>query len=156
MKDYSIRLEKYINDKNGVELIGGLHDYIGTWKEDNCIEYISKVVLNNEELLEQEKFFSVVSPVEQLTLLEEGLIGGGLHDYIRTLDRETLLSFAYTCEQFKFGGKKRHIRGGFSEYGSKLTNEQIGTYILDQAERFPELNNIERLHQLSLEYGFTQ
>jgi hypothetical protein len=156
LKDYSLRLEKYVNEKNGVELIGGLHDYIGTWKQDNCIEYISKVVLNNEELLEQEKFFSVVSPVEQLTLLEEGLIGGGLHDYIRTLDRETLLSFAYTCEQFKFGGKKRHIRGGFAEYGRKLTNEQIGTFILDQADRFPELNNIERLQQLSLEYGFTQ
>lgn len=149
LRKTALKLEKYIN--HGKQVFGGLHDYIRNMSRQEILDYCSQVTLNNQELLEESKFESVVGEIK---LLEDDTpVIGGLHDYIYRLDRNTLRRYALTCEQYKIEQTKRKIRGGIHDYINRLTNDQIAEYILEATEAYPALDNQARLDELSATYG---
>jgi len=158
---WAFACERYHN--NGQELIGGLHDYIYTWGREELLNYIRKETKEHDELNHLgrlNQLAGIKTPEEP----SEGVYGyvkklfggspvekpfGGLHDYIYKVPREKLESWALAAEDYhraKMGGM---WLGGIHDYIWYAKNEEIANYILDMAKKYPELNSIDKLNELS-------
>lgn len=78
---------------------------------------------------------------------------GGLHDYIRSLDRDTLVVFALTAEKYYRNKKNIRLMGGLHDRVAGMTEEDLVTYILAKIKEFPELDSKKKLTQLAVQYG---
>lgn len=80
---------------------------------------------------------------------------GGLHDYIFRLPRETLVSWALTCEKYSTETKNQFLIGGLHDYIGTISKSDLVSYILKKVDEFPELNNQDKLNALASGYGFS-
>jgi hypothetical protein len=134
---------------------GGLHDYIKTLSDAE----IASIVLNRadkfKELNSKEKL-DALSTKYSISFDEapRGILGG-LHDYIRLQDRETLIKWALTAESHDRAVRNIKVLGGLHEMISNYSNEKIAEYVLDMAARYPELNSVEKLNALTAKYNIT-
>jgi len=78
---------------------------------------------------------------------------GGLDDYIYREPRETLIGWALTAERFDRDG--HFLIGGLDDMIGSMTNNDLAKYILDKANKHPELNSSSKLNALAKEYGFS-
>jgi len=77
---------------------------------------------------------------------------GGLHDYINTLPRDTLINWALAAEDYVRDKKNIHPMGGLDDYINRLSNSEIAQKILKYASENPELNNKDLLEKLVKKY----
>jgi hypothetical protein len=89
--------------------------------------------------------------LNQNFLAEEPKIGG-LHDYIFTLPRETLVKWAFTTEKYHREVNQVNPRGGLHDYIQRLSNQEIINIILKEVDEHPELDSKDKLESLINKY----
>jgi len=168
LKVEALKMEKYIHSKSEFPIMGGLHDYIGSIKKEELVEIMTRMMLNNQELLEIEVYNSVVAPEKKLTFLgddnstteteeeREPKMVGGLVDYIWRQTDETLRQWALTCDKFDKEKRNIHVLGGLHDYIDVLSREQLMEIILKHSRTYSELNSGVSLNKLAMTYGFAQ
>jgi HD superfamily phosphohydrolase YqeK len=143
LERYAFAAEKYHN-KNQM-IIGGLHDYIFNLNNQQIVQYIMGQVKEHPELGSGAKLDSLVAEYglgdnESAPLLGSGqIMGGGLHDVVRSLDRSSLIAYALAMDNYSHEKQPRF--GGIHDYVYQLEDNQIRNFILKQAQNYPELNN---------------
>jgi len=81
------------------------------------------------------------------------IIGGGLHDTVRSLNRKSLIAFALAMDNYSH--EKSPRLGGIEDYVYTLQDQEIANFILKQAEQFPELNSRTAVEGLVRKYNIT-
>jgi len=81
---------------------------------------------------------------------------GGIHDFITTLPRDTLIKWALTTEKYHNELNKIEAIGGLDDYINRMSNEEIISYILKEIIEHSELNSKEKLDSLSQGYGLNK
>lgn len=149
LKTYALTLEKYNN--NGKTIFGGIHDYIDQLSRADLNKYILTVCLKKKELLEEEKFFSVVEGDKKTVLAEEPVVPkiGGLHDYIWRVDHETLIRWALTAQEHE--NRMSNTKVVLDYKNMKV--EEIIMFTLKMAEKYPGLDSSTELDRLAQKYG---
>ena len=160
---WALTCEFHDKKEKNLQLLGGLHDYIDTMKNQEIADYILRMAdsyptLNSSEQLENLSNsygikFDNQKSLTFLTLEDNSEIEGGLNDYIWRESRETLIKWAFASELYDRELKQSKIRGGIHDYIHSFTNEQIIEYVLKQAEEHKELNESGFLNGLTEKYG---
>jgi HD superfamily phosphohydrolase YqeK len=127
---------------NTTNLIGGLHDYIGSLTNKQVIEYITKKVNEHPELNNDNQMKTLVNKLGYLKVDEtRNKNFGGIHDVLPKLSRKDLERWALKCEQYRFRDSGM-VLGGLHDYIFKMTRKEITDYILKEVNAFPEINSI--------------
>jgi len=153
LNTWALATEKYHRKANNLHLMGGLDDYIHSLSKDQVIEYIMKEVKEHPEIASGKKLDSLVSEYQIKNPashggLSSGPIGGdgGLHDYIWTLSRPKLESYAFVFENYH--NNNQQVLGGLHDYINTLSNQQVIDYIMKEAKEHPEIANASKLDTL--------
>lgn len=77
------------------------------------------------------------------------IIGGGIHDSIRTYSRESLIKLALKMEDFERTKLNIKLLGGLHDYIYSLSKEKIISVVFDFVHRNPELDSISRIEELA-------
>jgi len=136
--------------------MGGLHDYISTLSDSQIADYINKEVKEHPEIASLSKLQSLVTKYTikaQSELVATPVIGGGLHDVVRSLNRTSLIAYALAMDEYSHEKKPR--LGGIDDYVYTLQDQEIANFILKQAEQFPELNSKFAVDGLVSKYNIT-
>jgi hypothetical protein len=137
----------------GVELLGGLEDYIDTLSDVEIANYVAEKAKNYKDLDSGDKLDSLAKAYSITHEPQPHLLQmGGLHDYIFRKDRKTLIIWALTCEHHDRYERKLNVLGGLHEMVHTMTNEKIAEYVLGVAAVYPVLNNAENLDALAKKY----
>ena len=151
---WALSAEEFYKQKTGKMVLGGLHGRMVPLTNQEYAEYISDMAKQFPELdngQELDKLSKVYGFADNPSL---GKSLGGLHDYIFRTDRNTLIRWALTAEAHEHKIKNaKMIIGGLNDYIEKLSNEEIGEYVLRVADSYQELNSAEALNSYSLTYG---
>jgi hypothetical protein len=158
LRDYSLKLESYSKSKSQEQSLGGLHDYIFTMSSDDCMKYILAVSLRNSELLDKTFFLSIITEKKSLSFIGEETNTESNHAYLYQLDRETLVSFAFTTEKYELAkrGINKNIRGGLHDLIFNMSNTKVANYIINHLNKYPEVDNLSTLQEMSISYGFSK
>ena len=156
LDSWALATERYHNNEN--QIIGGLHDFIGSLSNQQVIDYIMTKVKEHPELNSNKKLDSLVAKFEPKKetpslLAAKPILGSGLHDIIISLDRNTLISYALAMD--KYSHDKSPRIGGINDYVNKLEDSEIRNFILMQADSYPELNNKVTVEGLIKNYNIT-
>ena len=159
LKTEALKMEEYVNKKSGHMILGGLHDYIESLNKQELVQVMSKMMINNLELLDVVVYESVISPEHQALsfLAEVPQKVGGLHDYIYTIDEETLRTWAIAVDRYhseKNGGKL--IGGGIHDRLRTMKKLDFIEYILKMIRQYPNLDSSIELNQLCATYGISR
>lgn len=92
---------------------------------------------------------------DKISVPNDAPVIGGLHDYISRQDRLTLIRWALTVEEYLKQKTGKGLIGGIHGTKEPLTDEKYAQYIINMAEKFPELNSASELDRLSQVYGFS-
>jgi len=159
---WALAAQAFDREGRGVHLDGGLEDYVDSLTNEQIIskilEYTKKYpALDNAYALDTMvlKFKINHTPrTETLGFLETmlNLIGGGIHDYLNTLPRESLMNWALAAEQYVRDKQNLHLMGGLHDYINSLTNAEIAEKILNWVKENPELNNAATFEKLVKKY----
>jgi len=143
---WALSAENYHRRVKNIKVLGGLEDYIERLPNDKVIEYILNEVDEHPEIDSFEKLneLSTEQPIGQD-------VDGGIHDYIFREPRETLIKWAIATEKYHRRVLNLNIMGGLHDYIDRLENEKIVEYILAEVSEHPELNNADKLNEISNE-----
>jgi len=137
--------------------MGGLDDYINRLSNQELVNYILKETEEHPEIANKSKLDSLTVQYNINTAAKPPGHGvgadGGLHDFIFTLPRDKLTSWALTTEAYHRDVKHQHLMGGLDDYISSLTNQQIIDYIMREVKEHPEIANKDKLDALSTKYN---
>jgi len=67
------------------------------------------------------------------------IIGGDLHEVLRTLNRKSLISYALAMDAYDH--EKNPRLGGLHDYVYSLQDQEITKFINEAASKYPELNS---------------
>jgi len=157
-ESWALATEKYHRQVNNLHLMGGLHDYIKTLTDDQVDDYIQKEVREHPEISGYDALEALVTKfgINQGTPMvasTQPLIGGGLHDVVKSLDRKSLIAYALAMDEYSH--EKSPRMGGVDDYIYSLKDQEISNFILKQADQFPELNNKIAVEGLVKKYNIT-
>jgi hypothetical protein len=156
LNTWALTTEAYHRDVNHQHLLGGLDDYISTLSNQQVIDYIMKEVKEHPELASQGKLDTLstnynINVNSVHTVKSTPLIGGGIHDIVRTLPRKELVNWAFTFERYHNEGKM--IMGGLNDYIFNQSNEEVISYIMKEAGEHPEIANAQKLRELTAQFN---
>jgi hypothetical protein len=137
LDSWAFAAENYHNKEQLI--IGGLHDYIATLSNQQVIDFIMKEVKEHPEIASGEKLDALVSKYTTPVVSSGPIMGGGLHDVVRGLSRQSLIAYALAMDEYSH--QKSPRLGGIHDYVNTLQDEEIRNFILKQAETYPELNS---------------
>ena len=159
LKTEALKMEAYVNKKSGHMILGGLHDYIESLSKEELVQVMSKMMLNNLELLDVVMYESVISPEHNVLsfLAEVPQKVGGLHDYIFTIDEDTLRTWAIAVDRYhsEKNGEKP-IGGGIHDRLRTMKKLDFIEYILKMIRQYPNLDSSIELNQLCVNYGISK
>ena len=173
LRDYALSLEAYTS--NGKTVLGGLHDYITQYNKQSLIKYIASVCLEKRELFEEQKFNSVIAQFSSssnkkedekiekalLNVIHENtenseksksLTSQRFEDLVYIQHRNTLITWALTCEYHDNLKKQAPLVGGLHDYVDSLSEREIADYILRMVDVYPELGSKQTLDDLRKKY----
>jgi len=139
--------------------MGGLDDYIDSLSNTDIaqkvLDYAKKYpVLNNSDKLNSlVAAFNIHHAVSNHSVF---LNLGGLHDYIFSEPKDTLINWALACEKYDREQSNQFLIGGLDDYIHSLNNAAIAQIILNYAEKYPVLNSSTELNTLVTKYGIDQ
>ena len=125
-------------------VLGGIHDRIRTITVKELVEYIQHILDLHKEFGLME-YFRMKDLVDRPTL-------GGLHDFIFRLPREKISNWALACEAYDREIRNVHLEGGLHDYINTLTDKQIAKYVLEKAKKYPVLNSMQKLDEITKRY----
>jgi hypothetical protein len=109
LEKWAYALEKYDREQNGSGfLIGGIVNTMHTMNDDELLQFVINHLKNYTDL-NAEKLNKLY---EEMDFLAEPIIGGGIHEIVYALDRETLMKWALAAETYN-----RQKRGVFPSHG---------------------------------------
>jgi predicted RNA-binding protein YlqC (UPF0109 family) len=139
---WALAAEKYSRRLSKVPIYGGLHDYIFRLSEQEISEYILKMVAKYPELNSSEKLDEISAPAANETI--EVKMGGGIHDYLPSMEIEELQQWALKAEkQHRKITKTENIIGGMHDNIKNLSREALIRYITKEVVDHPEINNVK-------------
>ena len=103
-----------------------------------------KIIQENEELLNFEKFKSVIE-APKISLISLG----GLHDYIFRKDRDTLIKWALTADAYENSKSSSPSKISKNEKIFKMSDQDLIKFVLEKARKYREIDNGEELEKLS-------
>jgi hypothetical protein len=148
----------------GKKLIGGLHGRQNPLTKEEFTKYILDMAQSHPELNSAKQLdrlslsYGIITDLsddKQDSTKSEPLIGGGLHDILRTKSLEEVKTWALTAEAHLNTKTGKTIIGGIGGRQNPLSKEEYENYILDLAELYPELNSSRELNRLSLVYNIS-
>jgi hypothetical protein len=152
LKSYALALEEY--SRNGEPIMGGIHDYVDKMTKEDLEKYILNVALDKRELLEEEKFNSIVKKEET----NKGFLAGstpeplgklgGLHDYIFRVDNDTLVRWALTCQAHHNKITNQQDKLEFE----KMSHKELIDFVLGMVNKYPGLDSSTELDRLAEQY----
>jgi len=163
LERWALTVEAHLTMKTGKALIGGIHGRKQPLTKEEYAQYIMDIAnihkeLNNAQNLDQLSLtYGIVTNLpneDSNTKSANPLIGGDLHDILRTKDLESLKTWALTLESHHNKVTGTTIIGGIHGRKESLTKEEYSNYILDMTNLYPNLKNARVLDQLSISYGF--
>jgi hypothetical protein len=154
LREYVLKIENWRSEEKKELFIGKFPEIVNKLDKEGCIKYIIAAAIKYTELLELPFFKNIAGPEHSHFLPEDKPIGGGLHDFIFRLPRETLNNFALSCERFIQEKRGAKILGGLHDSLRLMADQDVAKYILDRTKDYPELDNYANLQKLSVDYGF--
>jgi len=169
LRNFALSLESYRT--NGEMVFGGLHDYIEQYNEQSLIKYIISVCIEKRELLDEQKFNSVISDFspsfKNNTNIEKTFISESLNsikseepensesifeDIVLIQSRDRLIKWALTAEYHDNLKKQASLVGSLHDYVETLSDKEISDFILRIVDVYPELGSKLTLERLEEEY----
>ena len=152
LQSYALSLEKY--SRKGEPIMGGIHDYIDKMSRKDLEKFILNVAFENKELLDEEKFNSIVKEEETQKVFlaaDPEPLGklGGIHDYIFRVDPDTLNRWALTCQAHHNKMTNQQVELDVN----KLIKEELIKLVLDMVNKYPGLDSSTELDRLAEQYG---
>jgi len=157
LEKWALTVEAHHEKVIGKKLIGGLHGRRNPLSNDEYANYIldmTKIYPGLNSRSELERLSAVYGFSDAKISAKVGEGRGGLHDYLFRQSRETLTRWALTVEEHNMKKTGEKLIGGLHGRLNPLTNQEYAQYILDMAQKFPELDNAQELDRLSQVYGF--
>jgi len=137
--------------------MGGIHDRLRFMSKYEIIDYITNQASKHQELYDVNYFRTVIAKPSILKLLNLPQKFGGLHDYINTLNRSTLIAYAFAAEQYhQQANNTGFLIGGLHDYISTLLNEEIVEHIMFEINEHPELDSSKKMDELCSTYGIDE
>ena len=134
LKKIALACEKFIRDKQKIQLLGGLHDYIDSLEDQKIRSIILDFTLKDNEL-------SSIKKLEEIAQIEKEIKPDTFGEaYLNLFSREKLESMALACE--KYSRKKKgqeNLLGGLHDYIRLINAERIIQIIIKYSDEFPEL-----------------
>lgn len=149
LKPIALKLEKYWYNKRGGKILGGLHDYINLISKEDLITFCKKIIEENEELKNIQKFTEVVN--SENSALNPSNIKEGLHDNIFLMPRNVLFKWALALKAFensKNPNEKKDLLKLNKEF-SNMSNFDLIQFILSLTRKYKEIDSESQLNKLS-------
>jgi hypothetical protein len=146
-------LEKYHRRvTGGKDLIGGLHDYVFRIPDDQIRKYVFDELKEHPEISKKMKLEKLVEDSktqteEVKTYDRDFIIGEGIHDYLKTLNRDSLNKLALGLENYHRKLKDEFVFGGLHDYITQISDEDVKAYILKEANEHTEINSVKALDE---------
>jgi HD superfamily phosphohydrolase YqeK len=145
---YALTAEAHERKVKGLQLMGGLHDYIHTQSDEQIINYITeKVKLFNE--LAVSKNMDEFSVKYEINYDETT----NFTNLLYRKSRSDLIKYALTAEAHERKIKGIQLLGGLHDYIEKLSDEQIINYITEKAKIYKELASDKKFEELANTYS---
>jgi hypothetical protein len=144
-------MEVYHRESKGQKgLIGGLHDYVFKISDDQIRNFVFKELEEHPEICEKITLVSIVNKeahkTEELTKYErEFVMGDGIHEFLRSLNRRDLGRLAISIENYHRKQKDEFMFGGLHDYIEQISEEDLRTYVTKEVNEHLEINNVEAL-----------
>jgi len=164
LERWALTAEKHHEKITGKKLIGGLHGRLNPLTKEEFAKYIMDMAQRYPELNSAKQLDTLSLSYGIITDLSDDsqdagkkqpLIGGGLHDILRTKSLDEIKAWALTAEAHHNAVTGETIIGGIHGRQNPLTKEEYEKYILDMAQIYPELNSPMELDRLSLVYNIS-
>lgn len=150
LKKIALACEDYDRTKTGVQLLGGLHDYINSLSDDRIIEIIFSYVDKYTELKDCTKLEQLANIQKQDTSKMT------LEERLNASSRSFLESVALGFEAYDRKQTGKQLMGGLHDYINSLSNTQIVAIIMKYVKTYPTFNSYEQLSTLSTGTVMTQ
>jgi hypothetical protein len=147
-------MEVYHREVSGQKgLIGGIHDYVFKISDDQIRNFIFKELIEHSEVCEIKKIQELSKSSEQKTeelkdYKRDLVMGDGIHEYLRSLNRRDLGRLAIQLEKYHRKQKDEFIFGGLHDYIDQIPEEDLRSYISKEVNEHLEINNVESLKDL--------
>lgn len=139
----ALACEKFIRDKQKLQLLGGLHDYIDSLDDQKIRSIILDFTIKDSELAN-------INKLEEISKIEKEVKPDTFGEaYLNTFNREKIEAMALECE--KYSRKKKgqeNLLGGLHDYIRLITKDRIVQIIIKYAEEFPELKEKNKLEEM--------
>ncbi len=138
---------------NQTQLMGGLHDYVFKISEDQIRNFVFKELVEHPEISKKPLIENLVlsskTQIEELKKYDRDfIIGGGIHDYLITLDRPMMNKLALALENYHRKQRDEFMFGGLHDYINQISEEDLRSYISKEANEHNEINNVSALKEL--------
>jgi hypothetical protein len=149
---YSLeRYHRIIFNQTG--LMGGLHDYVFRISDDLIRNFIFKELNEHPEICEKSHLVKLVNLTESQTeelkkYKRDFIIGDGIHDYLATLDRPIMNRIALALENYHRKQKDEFMFGGLHDYIDQISEEDLRSYIIKEANEHSEINSVSAIKDL--------
>jgi len=150
LNQWALTAERF--DRNGQFLIGGLEDELHSMSDTDVAEYVLKMAKKHPELNSGDRLNTLGKGYGIIPSTAAFLNIGGLDDYIFRENRETLDAWALTAERFDRNGQ--FLIGGLEDRLHSMSDRDVAEYVLEMAQKHPELNSGDKLNLLAKGYGF--
>jgi hypothetical protein len=159
LKGEALKMEAYINSKSKTPIFGGPHDYVDSLNKEELIENMTNIMLKNVELLNLSLYESIVASSQNLTFLndEKPEKLGGLHDYIFSIDEDTLRKWSIAVDRYNYKNDGQQLIGaGIQDKIIFMRKIDFIEYLLKMIKNYPVLDSFETLNKLCVSYGITE
>lgn len=154
LREYVLKIENWRSEEKKEIFIGKFPEIVNKLDKEGCIKYIVNAAVKYSELFDMSFFKKITGPDHAPFLPQDKPIGGGLHDFIFKLPRETLNNFALSCEKYIQEKRGAKTFGGLHDTLRLMADQDVVIYILQRTKDYPELDNFGFLQKLSMDYGF--
>ncbi len=158
LERWALTAEAHHVKTTGKKVIGGLHGRQNPLTKEQFADYIMDMAKAHPELNSANKLDSLSITYGIITGLPDEtqpLIGGGLHDILRTKSYQEVEIWAFTAEAHHIAKTGKVILGGIHGRPNPLTKAEYEDYITEMAQLYPELNSARELDRLGLVYNIS-
>lgn len=164
LERWALTAEAHNEKITGKKLIGGIHGRQFPLTKEEFAKYILEMSVKYPELNSAKQLdtlsltYGIITDLADdsaNTVKSEPLIGGGLHDILRTKSYSEVQNWALTAEAYHNQKTGKTIIGGIHGRKDPLSKEDYEKYILDMAELYPQLNSPSELNRLSLVFDIS-
>jgi len=162
LRQWALSCERYEKEQKNLFLLGGLVNYVRLLHKEDLVKIILDYANKYPELNSKNKLnglalsYGLTQPEEAPVAKKEDslFVQGGLEGVIGKVTNNKLRQWALSCEKYDREVRKIQLFGGLEDYITNLSKSQLTNIVMDYAKNYPELNNVGKLNELAVSYGF--